>query len=70
MKQNVGGADRLVRLMVAAVFAYLYFSATVTGIVGLVLVILAGVFFLTSLIGYCPLYSIFGINTCPSKRQG
>jgi hypothetical protein len=48
--------------------AYLYFSGTVTGTIGLVLVVLAGVFVLTSLVGFCPLYAPFGISTCPAKK--
>lgn len=67
MKKNMGGADRIIRIIIAAVLAYLYFSGTVTGTLGLVLVILGGIFVLTSLVGFCPLYSPFGINTCKSK---
>jgi hypothetical protein len=65
----MGNADRIIRLLAAAVFAYLYFSGTVTGTLGLVLVILGGVFALTSIVGYCPLYSIVGINTCKTKSK-
>lgn len=68
MKKNMGNADRLIRVLLAAVMAYLYFSGTVTGTIGLVLVVLAGVFVLTSLVGFCPLYAPFGISTCPAKK--
>lgn len=68
MKPNMGTADRIIRVIIAAVFAYLYFSGTVSGTLGLVLVILGGVFVLTSLIGFCPLYAPFGINTCARKK--
>jgi hypothetical protein len=68
MKPNMGTADRIIRIILAAIFAYLYFSGTVTGIAGLILVILGGVFVLTSLISFCPLYSLFGLNTCPAKK--
>ena len=69
MKLNMGSADRIIRLLVAAVFAYLYFSGTVAGTLGLILVVLGGVFALTSIIGYCPLYSIVGINTCKAQSK-
>lgn len=69
MKQNMGNVDRIIRILVAAVFAYLYFSGTVTGTLGLVLVILGGVFVLTSLVGFCPLYTLVGLNTCPKKKE-
>ena len=67
MKKNMGSADRIIRLLLAAVFAYLYFGGVVTGTLGIVLVVLGGVFALTSLISFCPLYSIVGLNTCPKK---
>jgi hypothetical protein len=68
MKPNMGNADRIIRILLAGVFAYLYFSHTVTGTLGLILVILGGVFVLTSLISFCPLYTLVGINTCPKKQ--
>ena len=68
MKKNMGGADRSIRILLAAVLAYLYFSGIVTGTWGLVLVILGGVFVLTSLVGFCPLYAAVGINTCAIKK--
>jgi hypothetical protein len=67
MKKNMGSTDKFVRLAVAAIVAILYFTGTLTGTMGLVLLILAGVFVLTSLVSICPLYSIFGISTCPVK---
>ena len=69
MKQNMGTADRIIRVLIAAVFAYLYFSGTVTGTLGLVLVIAGGVFVLTSLVSFCPLYTLLSITTCPAKKQ-
>ena len=68
MKQNMGNVDRIIRVLIAAVLAYLYFSGTVTGTLGLILVILGGVFVLTSLVGFCPLYTLVGLNTCPRKK--
>ena len=68
MKKNMSNADRIIRIILAAVFAYLYFGGVVTGTLGIVLLVLGGVFVLTSLISSCPLYSIFGISTCPVER--
>ena len=68
MKKNMGNADRIIRVLLSAVFAYLYFSGTVTGIPGIVLVVLGGVFVLTSLVSFCPLYTLVGLNTCPRKQ--
>lgn len=67
MKKNMGNADRIIRLLIAAVVAVLYFTNIITGTVGIVLLLLAGVFVLTSLVGFCPIYALLGINTCPKK---
>lgn len=64
----MGNADRIIRLIIAAVFAYLYFGGVVTGTLGIVLAVLGGVFVLTSLISFCPLYTLVGLNTCPAKK--
>ena len=55
--------DRLIRVVVAAVFAYLYFSGVVTGALGVILLVLAVVFLLTSVISFCPLYALFKLKT-------
>lgn len=68
MKKNMGNIDRVVRILLAVVFAALYFTGTVSGTLGLVLVAAAGIFVLTSVISFCPLYPIFGINTCSGKK--
>ncbi|MDO9155888.1 MAG: DUF2892 domain-containing protein [Sediminibacterium sp.] len=52
----------------AAVVAGLYYAGTISGTLGIVLLVLAGVFVLTSLVSFCPLYTLFGISTCPNKQ--
>ena len=69
MKKNMGAADKTVRFIVAAIIAVLYFTDTVSGTLGIVLLVLAGVFVLTSFISFCPLYAPFGITTCKTKGQ-
>ncbi|MDZ7650814.1 MAG: DUF2892 domain-containing protein [Cytophagales bacterium] len=68
MKKNMGSVDRVIRIILAAIFAVLYFTETVPGTLGLVLVILGAVFLLTSVISFCPLYALVGLNTCPTKK--
>lgn len=68
MKKNMGNADRIIRVIIAAIIAALYFMNVITGTLGIVLLVLAGVFVLTSLISFCPLYAPFGIKTCPMKK--
>jgi fatty acid desaturase len=68
MKKNMGSADRIIRIIIAAIVGVLYFTGTISGTLGIVLLILAAVFVLTSLISFCPLYAPFGIRTCPVKK--
>lgn len=63
MKKNMGGADRIIRIILALLFAGLYFGGIVEGTIGLILVVLGAVFLLTSFISFCPLYLPFGIKT-------
>jgi hypothetical protein len=63
MKRNMSNLDRLIRVVVAAVFAYLYFSGVVTGALGVILLVLAVVFLLTSVVAFCPLYVPFKLST-------
>jgi hypothetical protein len=70
MKKIVGNADRIVRLLLAAAIAILYFANILTGTVGIVLLVLGGVLVLTALVGFCPIYAILGINTCPKRING
>ena len=69
MKKNMGSVDRITRVIIAAIIAFLYFTNIITGTLGLVLIILSVVFLLTSLISFCPLYAPFGINSCPTKEK-
>ncbi|RME87447.1 MAG: DUF2892 domain-containing protein [Anaerolineae bacterium] len=63
MKLNMGSADRIIRIVLAALFAYLYFSGTVTGAVGIILLVLAVIFLVTSIVGFCPLYTLLKVST-------
>lgn len=69
MQKNMGTADRIIRIVLAAVVILLYYNKTITGTLGIVLMVLAGIFVLTSLISFCPLYKLAGLNTCPVKRK-
>ena len=65
----MGSADRIIRFLLAAVFAYLYFAGIVTGTFGIILVVLGAIFVITSLVSFCPLYALVGLNTCPVKKD-
>lgn len=69
MKRNMGTADRIVRLIIAAVIVALFFTNLISGTLGVVLLILAGVFVLTGFVSFCPLYPVFGLNTCGVRKS-
>jgi hypothetical protein len=68
MKKNMGSADKLIRVLIAVVIAVLYYLGKIEGTLAIVLMAFAIIFLLTSLVSFCPLYTIFGINTC--KKGG
>lgn len=63
LNPNMGNTDRIIRLVLAVIFAVLYFTGAVSGTVGIILLILAGVFALTSVVSFCPLYAPFKFST-------
>ncbi len=63
MKKNMGTIDITIRILVAVLVAVLFFTKVITGVLGIVLLVFAGIFILTSIIGFCPLYMPFKINT-------
>lgn len=67
MTKNMGGTDRFIRIIVAIIALTLYFTGTITGTVGIIALVVAGIFLLTSFVSICPLYSILGLNTCGVK---
>ncbi|WP_421808196.1 YgaP family membrane protein [Flagellimonas sp.] len=68
MKKNMGGADRTIRILLALGVGTLYYFNVITGTLAYVLLALAAIFVLTSFISFCPLYTLFGINTCKVKN--
>ena len=63
MKANMGKTDKIIRILAAIIIAGLYIENQITGIAAILLLILAGIFVLTSFMSFCPLYLPFGIST-------
>lgn len=59
----MGIIDKVLRVLVAIVIAGLYFANIISGTLAIVLLIIAGIFILTSFMSFCPLYLPFGIST-------
>lgn len=69
MKKNMGNTDRVIRAALVALIAALYYTEVIGGTLAIILGVVAVIFLATSLISFCPLYSIFGINSCPVKSE-
>ena len=67
MKKNMGSTDKTIRIILAIVIGVLYYTGVVSGTLGIVLSVVAVVFLLTSLLNFCPLYTVLGINSCKVK---
>ncbi len=59
----MGSIDKVIRILMAVVVAVLYFTNVISGVLAIILIILAGIFIVTSFISFCPLYFPFGIST-------
>ncbi len=68
MKKNMGSLDRGIRVAVAVIFATLFATGIVAGTLGTILLIVGGVFLATSIVSFCPLYTLIGVNTCSVKK--
>ena len=67
MKRNICKADKGIRIVAAIAIALLYYFNVIEGTLAYLLMAVAVIFLLTSLINFCPLYKVFGINTCKIK---
>jgi hypothetical protein len=67
MKKNIGNIDRAIRILLAIMVIVLYSTGSISGVTAIVLGIVAFIFIITSLIGFCPLYAVFKISTLPKS---
>ena len=65
----MSSVDRIFRVVIAAIIVVLYYIGAIQETLGVVLLLLAVFFALTSTMGFCPLYVPFGINSCPIKEK-
>lgn len=64
MKQNVGAADKMIRIFIAIVCSVLFITGVVSGTLGYIVLAAGAVMLATALISFCPLYRLLGINSC------
>jgi len=63
MINNMGMLDRIIRIILAIVVIVLYLTGQISGVAAIILGVIAAIFVVTSLIGFCPLYTLFHIST-------
>ena len=63
MKKNIETIDRVIRVLIAVLIAFIYFSNVITGTLGLILIAISVVLVITSFISFCPLYFLVGIKS-------
>ena len=68
MKKNMGGTDKLIRVLLAVIIGVLVYFEVVEDTLAYILLAIATVFVLTSLVGFCPMYGVLGIDSCSKKR--
>lgn len=69
MKKNMGAADKSIRIILAVVIAVLYFTDVLSGTFAIILGIIAIIFLLTSLAGFCPLYKPLKVSTAKKEES-
>jgi len=68
MKKNMNCTDKIIRVILAALVGVLYYLDYISGTLAYVLMGAAIILLVTSLINFCPLYKLLGINTCRIKE--
>jgi len=63
MKKNVGTTDKVIRLVLAIIGLVLFFTNAITGTLAYIVLAISVILVITSLVSYCPLYSLFKIST-------
>lgn len=69
MKRNLGMTDKIIRGTIAAIIAILYLTNIISGTVAIVFGSIAVILFITSLISFCPMYSIFGHSSSRDNKS-
>jgi hypothetical protein len=69
MIKNMGTADKVIRILVAVAVLGLYLTNILSGTWAIVLLVISGIFIVTSFISFCPLYLPFGISTKTKRKK-
>ena len=70
MKLNMGVLDRIIRIVIAAIVAALYFLKQISGTAAIILGVIAVIFVITGFVGWCPIYAALGLSTKEKPKEG
>ena len=68
MKPNMGSIDKIIRIIIAVAIVALFLTHVISGTLGIILLVFASIFVLTSFISFCPMYLPFGISTRKKEK--
>ncbi|MGB5383656.1 MAG: DUF2892 domain-containing protein [Lutimonas sp.] len=68
MTKNVGSTDKIIRYVLAVVALYFAYTGALASPWNYLLYVVALIMVVTAVTGVCPLFSLFGINTCKIKK--
>jgi len=69
MKKNMGSLDKIIRIVLALIIGLLVYFEVIGGTLSYILLGVSAIFVLTSLVSFCPLYGVFGLNSCKTKQH-
>lgn len=69
MHTNEGTVDRAVRGVAGAVVVVVALLIGLGSVLGIVLAVVGAILLVTAAVGFCPIYRVFGLSTCPVKQH-
>lgn len=69
MNKNIGQTDKSIRIIIAIVIGILIYMEILTGTLAYIFLAVSAVLVITSFINFCPIYALFGINSCKKKKE-
>ena len=69
MQTNMGTPDRIIRAIVGVAALIGALALGLSSLGGILLLIVGGIMAVTAAVGFCPLYRVFGMSTCPVPKS-
>lgn len=69
MKTNMNYTDRIIRILGALAIGVMYYANMFSGALAIILLFLAGVLVITSIVGFCPVYTFFALGSVKKSKS-